>query len=147
MADTVTPQARSQMMSRIRGRDTKAELAVRRALHARGYRYRVNDRRLAGSPDIVLHRYRAVVFVHGCFWHRHRGCSKTYNPKSRVEFWRAKFEENIRRDEWNILALSEAKWRVAVVWECAVGKKLQSDLVDRLEEFLKSDERFLELAS
>lgn len=85
------------------------------------------------------------MLVHGCFWHRHPGCSKAYNPKSRAEFWQAKFEENVRRDERNIRELRSADWRVAVVWECAVRKKTLMHLVDHLERFLKSDENFLEL--
>ena len=145
MADIVTPAVRSQMMSRIRGRDTKAEIALRKALHARGYRYRVNDQRLQGSPDIVFPKFRAVVFVHGCFWHRHTDCVKAYTPKSRVAFWQAKFDANVQRDQRNIRDLQAAGWRVAVVWECTIGKSPSPCLIDRILGFLHSSEVFLEL--
>lgn len=132
-------------MSRIRGRDTKAEVALRKALFARGFRCRVNDRRLPGSPDIVFPKHRAVVLVHGCYWHRHQGCSKAYTPKSRVAFWKTKFDENVKRDARNVRELRASGWRVAIVWECAIGTKPTHALVDRVEDFLRSDEETLEL--
>lgn len=130
--DTLTPAERSALMSRIRGKDTKPELAVRRALHAMGYRYRTHGSGLPGRPDLVFSRRRSAVFVHGCFWHRH-GCAKTSVPKTRTEYWTAKFAANVQRDRRNTERLAEAGWRVFVAWECEVD---QGDLMQRLAEFL-----------
>lgn len=106
-------------MAGIRGKDTKPELAVRRALHARGFRYRLHGKNVPGRPDLVLTRYRAVIFVHGCFWHGH-SCPKFRLPGTRTEFWSAKIERNRERDREVIAALEAMSWRHAVVWECAV---------------------------
>ena len=119
MADILTPEERSELMGRIRGVDTKPELFVRRTLHALGYRFRTHVRELPGCPDLVFSRRRAVIFVHGCFWHRH-GCKKTYVPKSRQEFWESKFAGNVKRDKRDQERLVEAGWRVLVVWECEI---------------------------
>lgn len=105
-------------MSRIRSRDTKPELIVRRLLHRMGYRFRLHRKDLPGSPDIVLPKYKTVIFVHGCFWHRHEGCRYAYNPKSRVDFWQKKFLQNVERDRKVRHELIELGWRVLVVWEC-----------------------------
>ena len=115
-------------MSGIRGRDTKPELAVRRYLHANGLRYRLHVRALPGTPDIVLPRHGAVVFVHGCFWHRHEGCRYAYWPKSNVEFWRAKFEANTARDARDQERLRVLGWRVSVIWGCETKPERLSDL-------------------
>lgn len=123
MADVVTPADRSRMMSKIKGANTKPERLVRSFLHALGLRFRLHGRKLPGKPDLVFPKYRCVVFVHGCFWHRHPGCKYAYNPKSNVEFWQKKFEENTSRDSRNISELREKGWRVLVVWECGVGDK------------------------
>lgn len=133
MADTLTPAARSALMGRIRGRDTRPELAVRRALHALGYRFRTHASEVPGRPDIVFPKRRAAVFVHGCFWHRH-GCTKTYTPKSRRGFWEEKFAANVERDGRAREALARDGWRVFVAWEC----EIESDpaLVERLAAFL-----------
>ena len=133
MVDTLTPAARSALMSRIRGTNTKPELAVRRALHALGYRYRIHGRGLPGRPDLVFAGRRTVVFVHGCFWHRH-GCAKTSMPKSHQDYWAAKFAANIERDRRNAEKLAEQGWRVFEAWECEINK--DETLVDRLVEFL-----------
>lgn len=109
-------------MSRIRGKNTKPELAARSMLHRLGYRFRIADKSLPGKPDIVLPRYRAVVFVHGCFWHRHPKCKYAYTPKSRCEFWSQKFKANILRDETNFSLLKEAGWLPIVVWECEIKR-------------------------
>ena len=106
-------------MSGIRAKDTKPELIIRKALHANGYRYRVNQRRLPGSPDIVLRKFNAVIFVHGCFWHGH-DCPLFKLPKTRTEFWRAKISTNQQRDERNVSRLRSEGWRVCTVWECAL---------------------------
>lgn len=118
MADIVDRTTRSRMMSRIRGRDTKPELVLRSALHRRGFRYRVHVRDLPGCPDLVLRKYRAVIFVHGCFWHRHQGCKFATTPSSNTEFWSKKLGDTVERDERNCAKLSDSGWRVAIVWEC-----------------------------
>jgi DNA mismatch endonuclease, patch repair protein len=105
-------------MGRIRGKDTEPEKRVRSLLHRMGYRFRLHDRTLPGRPDIVLRRYRTVIFVHGCFWHRHPGCRYAYSPKTRVEFWEAKFAGNVVRDQDAQASLALAGWRVVTVWEC-----------------------------
>ena len=117
MADIVDAATRSRMMSGIRRRDTKLEVAVRKALHARGFRYRVDVRKLPGCPDIVLPRWRAVIFVHGCFWHAH-DCGLCRIPSTRPEFWREKLSANAERDRRNETRLLDAGWRVATIWEC-----------------------------
>lgn len=122
MADFLTPDGRAERMSRIRSQDTRPELMVRRFLHAAGFRYRLHARNLPGRPDIVLPRYRAVVFVHGCFWHAH-SCQKGRIPASRPEFWEEKFLANKRRDRRNRVALRKAGWRVFTVWECSLTSK------------------------
>lgn len=118
MADIVSKDVRSWMMSRIRGKDTAPEKAVRSCLHGLGYRFRLHRKDLPGSPDIVLPRHRTAVFVHGCFWHRHPGCRFAYRPKSNVVFWKEKFKENVARDRRKASALRKQGWRVLVIWEC-----------------------------
>jgi DNA mismatch endonuclease (patch repair protein) len=120
MADTVDKATRSRMMSTIRSKNTQPELRVRKYLHAQGMRFRVHDRNLPGRPDIVLPRYKTVVFVQGCFWHRHRGCELAYNPKSRHKFWQKKFSENVERDRRARRALRRSGWRGLTIWECAL---------------------------
>ena len=118
MSEALDPAARSAIMSRIRGRDTKPELAVRRFLHREGLRFRLYQRNLPGRPDLVFPRYRAVVFVHGCFWHRHQACRLAYLPKSNTEFWSAKFEDNQARDRRQQADLESSGWAVHPIWEC-----------------------------
>lgn len=133
MVDILTPKERSKLMSRIRGVDTEPELIVRRALHALGYRFRTHVRDLPGCPDLVLTRRRAVILVNGCFWHRH-GCRKSYVPKSRHEFWQAKFADNVTRDKRNQMLLAAKGWRVFVAWECEV--ETDETLLERAIAFL-----------
>jgi DNA mismatch endonuclease (patch repair protein) len=121
--DTVDKATRSKIMSKVGQKATGPETKLRKALFARGFRYRLNVRKLPGSPDIVLPKYKAAIFVHGCFWHRHEGCKYATTPKSRVEFWKEKFEANVARDRRNVEKLLEMGWRVAVVWECALKGK------------------------
>lgn len=124
--DRLDPQARSLLMSKVRGKDTKPEMAVRSYLHRRGLRYRLHDRSLPGKPDLVFKSRRVVVFVHGCFWHGHPGCSKARIPKTREEFWRSKIETNAARDRRSIRRLRALGWRVLVVWQCRISdRKLQ----------------------
>lgn len=122
MADVVDPATRSRMMANIRGRNTQIEIAIRKALHARGLRFRIDVRGLPGRPDIVLPRWRSVIFVHGCFWHSH-DCGLCRIPATRSEFWEAKLASNRARDARNRLALLDAGWRVATVWECSIRGK------------------------
>lgn len=105
-------------MSRIRSKNTKPEVLVRSLLHRMGYRFRLHVSSLPGTPDLVLPKYKTVVFVHGCFWHRHSGCKYSYTPKSRLEFWMRKFEKNIEVDRRAAKELEELGWRVLVIWEC-----------------------------
>lgn len=121
MVDNVSPEKRSSMMGRIRGRDTQPELLVRSYLHRAGLRFKINDRSLPGSPDLVFPRYRCVVFVHGCFWHRHQGCMFAAMPATRVEFWNSKFSANVARDEKANAALLGLGWRTFTIWECEVS--------------------------
>jgi DNA mismatch endonuclease (patch repair protein) len=116
--DRISPEHRSWNMSRIRGRDTKPEVAVRSILHRLGLRFRLHRGDLPGRPDIVLTRHRTVVLVHGCFWHRHARCQFAYSPKSNTEFWSQKFKTNIVRDQRDRRRLRGLGWRVVVVWEC-----------------------------
>lgn len=126
------------MMSAIRGRDTRAEVALRRQLFALGFRYRLHVRDLPGTPDLVFPKHGAVVQVHGCFWHRH-GCSFTTTPASNIEFWRDKFRANQARDHRVIAQLRERGWRVAIVWECLVGQTgLQERQLTKLVRWLRS---------
>ena len=121
--DRLSPQRRSWNISRIKGRNTRLELVVRSVIHGLGFRFRVHAKRLPGRPDVVLPRHRAVVFVHGCFWHRHRGCRFAYKPKSNVAFWTDKFERNVVRDSRNRTELRRLGWRVVVVWECQAADR------------------------
>lgn len=140
MADIVTPEVRSKMMSRIRGRNTRPEITLRKALHNRGFRYRLNTRKLPGSPDIVLRKWKTVIFVHGCYWHRHAGCSKATTPSSNIEFWQNKFDQNVERDARNVTDLLAAGWRIGIVWECVLKSKQLEDIVASLEEFIVNEQ-------
>ena len=121
MVDSLTPAQRSKRMSRIRSRDTSPEIALRKALHALGFRFRLDNRKLPGKPDIVLPRYKTAIFVHGCFWHRHEGCKVATTPKSNTQFWVDKFDRNVARDTRVIAELEAMGWRVLVAWECELG--------------------------
>lgn len=118
MADVLTPAQRQLNMSRIKGKDTKPEMLIRRGLHARGLRFRLHYRSLPGRPDLVFPKYHAAVFIHGCFWHAH-GCALSKLPATRQDFWRQKLEGNAARDRKAVQALEAAGWRVLVIWECA----------------------------
>jgi DNA mismatch endonuclease, patch repair protein len=140
MVDVVDRATRSRMMANIRGRDTKPEMAVRRTLHALGFRFRLHDRRLPGRPDIVLPRYRVAIFVHGCFWHRHVGCRFCTTPSTRPEFWAEKFASNVARDAKQVESLIVSGWRVATIWECALKGGLQERWSTRLSDWIKNDQ-------
>ena len=130
MSDKLTPQQRSQCMSRIRGKDTKPEILVRKGLYARGFRFRLQDRKLPGRPDIVLPKYGVAIMVNGCFWHGHKGCRYATKPKSNVEFWQSKIQRNQHRDEVTSAHLEALGWHVITIWECELrsADALQSRL-------------------
>lgn len=144
MPDIVDRATRSRMMAGIGSRNTVPELVLRRALHARGLRYRLHDRGLPGTPDLVFPRFRAVCFVHGCFWHRHAGCQYATSPTTRPEFWQTKFDSNVERDRRNRYELLAAGWRVAIVWECALRKQGTIGIAPKLDEWLRGDSRRFE---
>jgi DNA mismatch endonuclease, patch repair protein len=123
MADIVDPETRSRWMAGIRSKNTKPEVAVRRFLHRAGIRFRLGGCKLPGRPDLVLPKWNTVLFVHGCFWHRHTGCRFACDPKTRPEFWQRKFRENVARDKRNMAQLRALGWRPLVVWECQVNEK------------------------
>jgi DNA mismatch endonuclease (patch repair protein) len=135
LVDTISREYRSEIMSRVRAKDTKPEMVVRRMLHAAGYRYRLHDKDLPGKPDLVFPARRKVVFINGCFWHRHRGCAHARLPKSRTEFWTEKLERNRERDERNVEVLRELGWEVLTVWECEVRDP--ATLMPRVVAFLE----------
>ena len=138
MADVVDAATRSRMMAGIRGKDTRPEMILRRGLHARGFRFRLHDRRLSGSPDLVFPGRRAAVFVHGCFWHGH-ACPLFRLPATRQEFWRTKIEGNAARDKAAEAALLADGWRVLTIWECALkgrGRLPAETVLDRAAEWL-----------
>ena len=124
MTDIYSSAKRSELMAKVRGRDTAIERTLRSALHRFGLRFRLNVSTLPGRPDIVLPRFHTVIFVHGCFWHRHKGCKRASIPKSNQAFWKAKFSANVKRDQLVTRALRKAGWNVLVVWQCEIGKNL-----------------------
>lgn len=134
----MTPAQRHDCMSHVRSKNTTTEKAVRNKLWRRGYRYRLNDRRLPGTPDLVLPKYRAVIFINGCFWHGHKGCSKYVVPKSNVDFWKAKVAKNIERDLQNAQRLDILAWSVITVWECELTKKNLEGTINRIEGDLQA---------
>ncbi|HNR34612.1 MAG TPA: very short patch repair endonuclease [Candidatus Hydrogenedentes bacterium] len=116
--DNLTPEHRSWLMRRVRSKNTTPELLVRRIAHSMGLRFRLHRRDLPGTPDLVFPAYNRVVFVHGCFWHRHRGCRFTTTPKTRVKYWKEKFQKNMQRDLRNARKLRRSGWRILVIWQC-----------------------------
>ena len=134
MPDTLSAAERSERMSRVRSKDTKPEMAVRRLVHGLGYRYKLHDSSLPGKPDLVFPSRRKVIFVHGCFWHRHGArCPLTRLPKSKLDFWAPKLEQNRQRDQRNKRLLRAGGWRALTIWEC----QLAGDLTKRITEFLE----------
>ena len=130
--DVHDSKTRSYNMSRIKGKNTKPEETVQKYLFSQGFRYRKNDKRLPGKPDIVLPKYKTVIFVNGCFWHKHEGCKYFVWPKSNSEFWKEKIESNIVRDKKQYEELKNAGWHVIIVWECELKKKQRMDTLERL---------------
>lgn len=134
--DKLTKEQRHLCMSAIKGKDTKPELLVRKFLFGRGFRYRLNHPRLPGHPDLVLRKYRTVIFVNGCFWHGHEGCKYYVLPKTNVEFWQQKIERNRRRDREELQRLSSMGWHCITVWECQLKPKVRQQTLDALEHTL-----------
>ncbi|MBP3802431.1 MAG: DNA mismatch endonuclease Vsr [Oribacterium sp.] len=150
MADIKSSDERSRNMARIRSRDTKPEEYIRKKIYALGYRYRKNYSKIFGHPDVWMPKYNVAVFVNGCFWHRHKDCKYAYVPKSRVEFWKSKFDRNIERDKTVKMTLESQGIRVLVIWECTVKKmtksnELKIDVLDKIEKFIESYSGYLEL--
>ncbi len=135
MTDVLTKEQRHLNMSHIRGKDTSIEVKLRKALFARGFRFRKNVSKMIGKPDIVLPKYKTVIFIHGCFWHRHQGCRYASTPKTRRDFWEEKFNRNIQRDKHQAEELINAGWHVLVVWECELKQDLPG-VVDELEKIM-----------
>ncbi len=136
MVDQLSPDGRSALMGRIKGKDTQPEQIVRRLTYRLGYRFRLHRRDLPGCPDLVFSGRRKVIFVHGCFWHRHSGCSRTHNPKSNQIYWRPKLARNVQRDQAARKALKTVGWEVLIVWECETAHL--EPLEKRLRQFLEN---------
>ena len=136
MADVHDPETRSHNMSRIRGKDTHPELLVRKYLFGKGFRYRLHDKQLPGKPDIVLKKYKTVIFIHGCFWHGHQGCKYFKIPETNTDWWAKKIESNRERDEKNISSLINAKWNVFVIFECDLKVSKQEITLQKLSTYL-----------
>lgn len=139
MADRITPEERSENMRKIKGKDTKPEILVRKYLFSKGYRFRKNDKRYPGKPDLILPKYKTAIFINGCFWHQHPGCRYAYMPKSRTEFWKAKFERNCENDQKHYSELEKMGWKVIVIWECRLAKKIFDEEMLNLENKIKGD--------
>lgn len=144
MVDVVDRITRSRMMAGIRGKDTKPELLLRRALHGMGLRYRLHVSGLPGRPDIVLPKYRAAIEIRGCFWHRHADCAFATTPASNIPFWTSKFSETVKRDQRNLEALRKLGWRVAIVWECSIREDGGEGIARKLSKWLVSKRSFAE---
>ena len=150
MADIKSPAERSKNMSAIKRANTKPELFIRHLLFDAGYRYRFQANKIPGHPDLWMRKYNTAIFVHGCFWHRHKGCTLAYMPKSRLDFWNSKFEKNIQRDKSVLAQLEERKIRCLVVWECTIkqAQKKNGDpylILKAIEDFLISDKQYEEI--
>lgn len=140
MVDIVDQETRSRMMSGIQGKNTKPELLVRKYLHGRGLRFRLHAKELPGKPDLVFPKYRTVVFVHGCFWHRHPKCKFAYIPKSNTAFWLEKLQGNRKRDAKKVLELRKLGWRSLVVWECSLDDKSLNNLARAIRKKTEANE-------
>jgi DNA mismatch endonuclease (patch repair protein) len=149
--DIVTSEQRSKMMSGIRSRDTKPEMLIRKGLFNLGYRYRINDKKVFGKPDMVLKKHNAAIFIHGCFWHGHIGCGNFKMPSTNKPFWENKIDTNRKRDAKVLNRLRAEGWRICIIWECAVrGKKqlsLVKETIETISDWLLSDAVWLEIVS
>lgn len=145
MTDIVDQVTRSRMMAGIKGKNSRPEMLLRRSLHQLGFRFRLHVAGLPGRPDLCLRKYHAVIFVHGCFWHRHENCRFGTTPQSREEFWLPKFKATVERDSRNQKMLKEQGWRVAIIWECSLRPTKAGITIDTVGKWLKTHEPFLEL--
>lgn len=136
MSDIYSKFKRSSIMSKISGKDTKPEIIIRKALFAKGFRYRINYKNLPGKPDIVLLKYKTVIFINGCFWHGHN-CKASKLPQTNVDFWEKKISSNVERDKRNVKDLIDLGWNVIIVWECEIKKKNMDNLLNRIVDSLK----------
>ena len=137
--DSITPEHRSWNMSRIRGKDTKIEVEVRKYLFAKGFRFRKNDKRFPGKPDVVLPKYKTVVFVNGCFWHMHAGCKQGRLPKSNLDYWREKLEKNVANDRLHERQLTEKGWKTITLWECELKKDFEGVMDNLVNSLLQTE--------
>ncbi|MBC5774347.1 DNA mismatch endonuclease Vsr [Pontibacter sp. KCTC 32443] len=137
MADVHSKATRSYNMSRIKGKDTKPEMVVRKFLHAKGLRYRLHDKKLPGKPDVVLPKYKTIVNIHGCFWHGHEGCRYYVIPKTRTEWWQHKINRNRELDQQNLSKLIQEGWKVLTIFECELKPKVRAGTLDRLLEQIR----------
>ena len=138
MADVHSKEVRSHNMSRIRSKNTKPELLVRKFLFANGFRYRLHNKLLPGKPDIVLKKYRIVIFIHGCFWHKHKNCKYAFVPASNTHYWLPKLDKNVEKDVIAIKELRRLKWKVLVIWECNLKPSKQAKTLQRILHFIKN---------
>ena len=150
MADIVSPEQRSKNMAAIRSKNTKPEVYLRKLLFAQGYRYRIAEKSVPGHPDIFLRKYNTAIFIHGCFWHRHPNCKYAYTPKSRIEFWQKKFNDNKKRDTLIQIELQNSRVRYLVIWECTIRKMLknqgfEAEMLRECISFILSDKLSHEL--
>ena len=136
--DVLTPEQRKRNMQNIRGKDTKIEVRVRRALFEKGFRFRKNDNRYPGKPDVVLPKYKTVIFVNGCYWHRHPGCKYATIPKTNAEFWNKKFQANVENDVKNKTALEAAGWKVITLWECELKSNFE-ETMQNVEKLIRNE--------
>lgn len=145
MTDRINPTDRSSTMAAIRSKNTQPERWVRSALHRQSFRFRLHNKKLPGSPDLVLRKYHAAIFINGCFWHQHEGCATTHLPKTRPEFWAHKFARNVARDQKILYQLKVLGWRVAIVWECGLKKKNREATLQHLCAWLTSRSEYFEM--
>jgi DNA mismatch endonuclease (patch repair protein) len=136
VTDIYSSEKRSEIMSKVRSKDTKPEMLVRSSLHALGYRYRLHVKELPGNPDIVLPKYHTVIFVHGCFWHQHPGCNKASLPKANSEFWKRKLNDNINRDNKVCQKLKVSGWNIITLWECEIERNIRA-IISQVDRQLK----------
>lgn len=140
MTDVHSKETRSYNMSRIKSKDTKPEMLVRKFLYRNGFRYRLHAKTLPGKPDIVLAKYKTVIFINGCFWHGHQACGSYLKPKSNIEFWNNKFENNMSRDKKNLAAIAAMNWKTIVIWECELKTKVRATTLNDLKSKILSKE-------
>ena len=136
--DNLPSPERSALMAKIRSKNTRPEILVRKLLYKQGYRFRLHAKDLPGQPDIIFRSRRKAIFVHGCFWHRHKGCKKATMPKTRTDYWKPKLEANRKRDAVSVSALKELGWQVMIIWECEISARNQDSLLEQLIGFLEA---------